>query len=422
MRRFSTNRSGRVLLSLALFLLVGAGLAVGGVYLWTEQQLRAARQALETDDFETAQRCLDRFLELRPNNADALFLAARTARRRGAEEIADQNLKACERQEGGSDRIVLERGMLAAQRGALTQVLERSLRARVDRNHPDSFLIMEAMARGYLHAKRLAETGPALNKLLERAPDHFQGHMWRAENHENSGEYVEALPDYEEAVRIRPGSNEARLHLANMLYRVGRQREAVGHFELLRQRDPNKQVLLGLAKCRYDAHQLDEARQLLDAALAQDPKYVRALVERGRIAFRLGDAVEAEEWLQKAIAESPHDRESHLMLYRYLAAQNKKEAADKVLARLDEIDRGTLRSLNLLMRIMEVPGDPEPRYQIGILMLQLGREDEGVNWLLTALIQDPNHGPSHAALADYFERKGQPELAAAHRPPQGSPY
>ncbi len=409
-----------MLFALGLWLLVGVGLAVGGVYLWADRQLRAARKALESDDLEAAQSYLDQCLGVRPNDPEALFLAARTARRLGAEEDAERYLKALEGQEEGSDRVKLERGLLKAQRGFLSDVHERSLRARVDRNHPDALLITEAMALGYLTAHRLGETGPALNKLLERAPNHFKGHMWRGENHENSGEYADALPDFEEAVRIRPDSNEARLHLANMLYRVGREREAVGHYQWLRQHEPNKQVLLGLAKCRYDGHRLDEAREPLDAALKEDPKYVRALVERARVAFQLGQAIEAEDLLRQAIKEAGYDREAHVMLYRYLAAQNKKQAAQECLARLDQIDRETLRSLDLMMRIMEVPNDPAPRYEMGVLMLRQGRDEQGIGWLHSALLQNQLHGPSHAALAEYFERTGRKDLAEEHRPQQSA--
>jgi Tfp pilus assembly protein PilF len=38
-----------------------------------------------------------------------------------------------------------------------------------------------------------------------------------------------------------------------------------------------------------------------------------------------------------------------------------------------------------------------------------------LHWLLTALKEDPGHALAHKALADYYERAGQPERAAMHR-------
>ncbi|HMC66914.1 MAG TPA: tetratricopeptide repeat protein, partial [Gemmataceae bacterium] len=232
---------------------------------------------------------------------------------------------------------------------------------------------------------------------------------------ENAAEYADALPDYEEAFKLRPDSNEARLRLANVLYRVGRVREAVGHFEWLRQQESNKQVLLGLAKCRYDLHQLDEARQLLEALLAENPSYVPALVERGRVAFRQGQVPKAENLLQRAVKIAPFDRESHVILHRFLDVQGKKAEAQKCLARINEIDVETLKSLDLMMQVMDTPDDPNPRYEMGKLLMRTGREEQGVHWLVAALLQDPRHFPSHAALADYYERTGQQDLAEQHR-------
>src|SRR5438552_2694356 len=78
-RRGSQRHSGRALLAVLLLLLLGLVLAGGGVYFWSEQQLRAAQQALANEDLDSAQYYLERCLKYRPNHSTALFLAARTA-------------------------------------------------------------------------------------------------------------------------------------------------------------------------------------------------------------------------------------------------------------------------------------------------------------------------------------------------------
>ena len=66
-------------------------------------------------------------------------------------------------------------------------------------------------------------------------------------------------------------------------------------------------------------------------------------------------------------------------------------------------------------RLAEQPLDPALHYEIGILFLQTGRAEVGERWLLSALTLDPEHKPSHAALADYYARIGNTALADEHR-------
>ena len=47
--------------------------------------------------------------------------------------------------------------------------------------------------------------------------------------------------------------------------------------------------------------------------------------------------------------------------------------------------------------------------------LRNGQEPEGFAWLTEILRAAPKHAQAHAALADHFERAGQPRRAALHR-------
>jgi hypothetical protein len=61
------------------------------------------------------------------------------------------------------------------------------------------------------------------------------------------------------------------------------------------------------------------------------------------------------------------------------------------------------------------PADPALRCEAGLIALRLGRAEEGLLWWTRALIEDLNHRPTHRALADCYERAGQPDLARRHR-------
>ena len=60
--------------------------------------------------------------------------------------------------------------------------------------------------------------------------------------------------------------------------------------------------------------------------------------------------------------------------------------------------------------------NPAPAYELGKLNLELGNDDVALYWLnKVALVRDPNHKPTHALLADYYEKKGDKKEAEMQR-------
>jgi tetratricopeptide (TPR) repeat protein len=395
-------------------LLAGIGLAAGLV-LWPAYHYHAAQQALERRDLEAAQHHLEACLRVWPRSASIHFLAARTARRRDALAEARRHLTTCQQLEGVTPTRSLEWKLLRTQEGELDR-FESDLQALVEQHHPDQVLILEALARGYQTALRLPEFLTTVDLLLALQPDHFQAHFWRGQVADSLGRPEDALASFQKAVDLEPRAEEARLRLAVTLERLGHPREARAHYDYLRQRQPdNPEVLLGLARCRREAHELEEARQLVDEMLKVHPAQVAALVERGRLAFYLESPDAAEVWLQRAVTQGPHDRDAHRLLLVYLEAQGKTDAARQCRAALQQIEGDIARSATLMLQVMDTPHDAALRSEVGILLLRLGQEEEGLHWLATALQEDPGHRPTHNALAEYYERTGQPERAARHR-------
>jgi tetratricopeptide (TPR) repeat protein len=388
---------------------------VAALVLWRTYHYQAAQSALKEGDLESAQHHLEACLRAWPWSASVQFQAARTARRRDALPEARHHLTACQKLEGTTPANALEGKLLRTQEGELDH-FEKDLQALVSQRHPDRVLILEALARGYQTALRLPDFLHCVDLLLELQPDHFQAHFWRGQAAESLGRPEDALASFQKAVEINPRAEDARLRLAITLQRLGHSREAQAHFAYLRERRPdNPEIVLGLAQCCRDAHELEAARQLLDGLLKQHPDYVPAVVERGRVAFHLESTPVAEVWLQRAVTAGPHDREAHRLLLVYLEAQGKTDAAAQCRVTLQQIEGDIARSNSLMLQVMDAPHDAALRSEIGILFLRLGQEAEGLHWLATALEEDPGHAPTHQALADYYERTGQPARAALHR-------
>jgi tetratricopeptide (TPR) repeat protein len=412
-----------------------------------------------------------------PSNAEAAqeqLKAARAARRAGNWAEAERCLKECERLKGPAQAVALEHKLLAAQRGDLAGVA-KELVAAVRKDHPDAVLILEALAQGYHEVCRPFEEYRTLEEWRRRKPDDPQvlyrlGRVieQRARVHNknwNIGPDARPLECYRRAVKADPKYDAARLSLAEGLLEQNHADEALEHFKRLRERRPTDPApVLGLARCEILLGRTEEGTKLLDRLLADYPRDAQALAERGKVALQEGQAAKAEGLLRRALAQAPSDSQATFSLHQCLLLAGKREEAAATLARYESLqtyrerlnnclkvadrgpqdlasrpeagmillppgeeaaDRGRLAGSEgavrhyLLPFVEEAadrgPQDPAPRAEAGMILLRLGEEKEGLRWLRSALRVDPKHKPTHRALADYYQRKGDKERAEKHR-------
>src|SRR5439155_10118917 len=139
--------------------------------------------------------------------------------------------------------------------------------------------------------------------------------------------------------------------VADALYQQGHIDKATLHYEqLLRQAPHDVGAVLGLARCRHDSAQLNDACKLLDALLTEEPDQCAALLERGRLALRLNDPAAAESWLRRACDVAPLDSEANLVLQHCLDVQGRPDEAVRERGRQSERLQAKLR-----LRLREHP-------------------------------------------------------------------
>lgn len=408
-------RARRVLLVLAGLALVGLAGSFPALYVRSRQHFRAAEQALQRNELRLARHHFGRSLSLWARNARASLRAAQAARRQDAHAEAERLLTECERRHGATPATELEWLLLGVQQGDYAGH-ETFLQSAADQEHPDALLILEALAKGYMNTYRWSSMVGSLDRMLERQPGHLPALVLRGKGWEGLRRLDNARKDYERALALSPEAGEARLGLAEILTRLGYIRDALHHYEVLRQQQPeNSAMLLGLARCWFDAAELEQAQQLLDTLVAGQPDDVAGLVEAGRLALRRGRPAEAVEKLQRATTLAPWHREAHQLLLRCLETLGRSAEAQQCQERLRALAAADVHLARLGLRYRQAPRDPAIRHELGRWCLQNGQEQAGVRWLCTGLLADPHHTPCHAALADYFERTGQPRRAAEHR-------
>ncbi len=419
LRSPALHRSWRRWLVRLLGLALVAGLVGAGGWFWQRQRVRQTWQqiqsALERHDLHDASALLDRYLQLQPDDSTGWLLAGRTARRLGRGADAEKFLERCQQLGGVTAATELEWDLLRVQQGKL-EGIDARLRMTVGPDHPAALMVLEALARGYLKRERLQDAFQACELWLDREPEHPRPAQWRGWILERLNQLDKALLDYQRAVKHAPDDPEARLALGNLLVKMRKPAEAAEHFEHILQRSQgNHEALLGLAACRIGGGQPAQAIPLLDRVLAEQPESSVGLMLRGRAALEQGAFAEAEPWLRRAAAADPSAAEALHGLVQCLRAQDKQAEADQWSARVDQLLADLRRLDELIRAIGRQPTDARPRHEAGVIALRIGRPQEGLGWLEDALRAQGDHRPSHAVLADYYQKKGEQARAEFHR-------
>lgn len=407
---------GKALVLAVLLSALGAGGYYGLRYLEVERHRRAAEEASARYDFEEAQEHLAVCLRLRPRSAALHLQMARAARRAGDYDRAAAHLTKCQQLEGTTHENALEWAMLKAQWGEVGKV-EAVLQAEVERGSPQAPLVLEALAEGYVYTYRLDGATHCVEELLRREPDNVQALLLRARLSQTAGNDPRAEADYRRALKAQPEHVTARVRLGELLLRRNRPAEALAQYEYLRQGPGANRadVLLGLARGLREVGKVDASRQALDELVTRYPHDGHGLVERGKLALETESPTAAEAWLRRALADYPFDAQANFLLARSLRGQGRDAEAQRYDDAHKRIEDDLKRLEAAFKRVSQAPHDPEPRLEAGRICLRNGQEKEGERWLLSALEHDPDHGPTRAALADYYERSGKPDLAAAYR-------
>jgi tetratricopeptide (TPR) repeat protein len=418
MRWFNYKRAFLVL-ALGLALLAGGWYA--RVHYWLPRKsLGEAELALKQREFERARLELEKCLLAWPKDPRVYFLLARTARRAGDLDQAERHLRQCEQLQGGrSDPRLgdtrLEKVLILAQRGEIAEA-ERFLRRRIQEGHPDRLLILETLSWEFMGRNRLSEALSLLNLWLEEQPDDYEALVRRGWVEEHMFDMDKAADDYRKALALRPERDNVRQRLTEVLLARNRTTDALAEAEeLLRRQPDNPEANYCYARCLRLLGRTQAAEQLLDRLLAGQPRHAKALGMRAELAIEAGRDQEASKLLARAVELDPSDQSLKYTLLLCLNRLGRTKEAKSVEAKMAESAAEIKRMDKLVREVNQKPNDPALRYEAGMIFLRNGFTQDGLHWLSTALDVDPNHRPTHQALADYFERTGDESRARPHR-------
>jgi tetratricopeptide (TPR) repeat protein len=396
---------------------------------WAWYHYWAGRSALDRYHGDEARGHLEECLRVWRGSIECHVLAARAARRAGDLKGAVDHLKEAQRLcNGTTEEITLETALLHAAAGDLDEC--EGFLNDFARRHPDRApLAWEALAQGYLHVYRVTDAMTVLKRWLDAKPDDVQAEAQLGDVYWQISLAPKAAEHYRRVVELDPERVECRKRLAVGLMDGGHYEEALQHLELARQRRPDDaDLLVHLAACYARVGRKRQARETLDAVLANDPDNGPALRTHGLIAYDEGNAAEAEKWLREAVRVGPGDYQANLTLAQALGLEGKEAESQDQQARAQKVKDRNERLNEITTREMSAkPHDPALQAELGRLQLELGYPDQAKSWLDSAAQLNPRLRAAHEGLADYYHQRGDEKQEAEERqkaeacPPPPSP-
>jgi tetratricopeptide (TPR) repeat protein len=368
-----------------------------------EQRLLSANLFLRRGLLTDALLDLREFLKIDPDNGPVTLLAAQTARRAAHYDESLYLLEKCQKLNMEPSLVRLEYNLNQIQMGEIGEKTLKDLQLYLDQDHPQVPFILEALTRCYLRMSRPNEAMDCLKVWLHRRPDDRSALTLQGNLHRKLHILDKAQEDYEHVLDVYPEYDEARQQLADMLLTEMRNpKEALPHYETLVQRSPDrKDFLLGLANCWKGIGETDKARTALDRLATEG--YQPAYCDRGCLALEEGQPAEAEIWLRKAAEDEPLDHRAVSALLEALRQQGKEEEARQL--KKKGFSHGVRVNTVITGGLRRTSHNADLRYEMGMNLLETGRDDDASDWFMMALADDPNHAPSHEALADYFSKR-----------------
>lgn len=402
---------------------------VGGLIGWkawddrrVEQEASTARRLVALGRFDEARPALRRWLDARPDSAEAVFLVARAALALGLAEEGFQGLERARALGYSPDGIDRERALALSRMGRHAEA-EPTLKVLAAKTRPPDPHIEEALARGYMATFQLRAAAEAIERWLQVAPEDPRPYLWRAQVGLRTNASVEQLVgDYETALALDSESREARLGLAQQRLDRLQLDEARRHFEELLKRVPDDpEAMLGLGRALDGLGQAEEAARLLERAAVLSPKSVQPLLEMARIALRRGRNIEALELLDRAIQLDESEPELHYQRSLALARLGRADEARAERERTTQLRAEHEQIGKILLDLNAHPDDVERKLDAARWLFAHNHPEEAIRWAQMILSAQPYHREANAMMGDYYDRVGDAGMANFYRLKLGSP-
>lgn len=353
--------------------------------------------------FEEAEKAFSQALEFAPTNFDVLY-----------------NLGLAASRAGHLDRAV--------------QVFEAALGQR--RDDVDCLL---GLAHAHAQQGRDDTAVALLVRAQQLAPERPEVLLLLAHTSEKLGFYGDTALAFDRYLKLRPNDDTARRERGFALARSGKVKEGLPDLHWYTQKNPNEAEGIYKLAIAEAIHDRSKAAVRLGQALSKDPKFLPARYARAALLYQEGRAAESVEDLKHVLERTPNDvraldltgqchllmeqpaeaakalgraaeiapKDSRVLLHyaQALRRLNRKEEADRMLARfkqagpdlenrrarsglfdylnLSPADQQSQSLVGLRRSVAASPGDFKLKVRLGRALLAAGQTDEALQLFRT---------------------------------------
>jgi protein O-mannosyl-transferase len=265
-------------------------------------------------------------------------------------------------------------------------------------HQPDDPMAHYNLGVALIEARRPMEAVPEFEQTLRLDPEHTGALDNLGMVLNDAGRWQEAMRYFERALQIEPGDAVAHNDLGAALITLGRANDALPHLTqaLTLQPDaPKSKVHLNLGRALMELGRTHEAVAHLEQAVEGDPADADAHYSLGVGLANVGRLAEAIPQLEAALSTRPDDAEIHDALGSALLRSGRPEQA-----------AGHYRRALAL-----APDYPEAHNNLGSALLALGRTDEAIEEFERALRLNPDHANARYNLASALLNADRPREA-----------
>lgn len=219
--------------------------------------------------------------------------------------------------------------------------------------------------------------------LTAYEPNWAKWHFSRGSAYTRKGQDEQAVPEYEEAVRINPEFFEARFTLGWTLLEMGRDAEGMAQLEeCLKLRPDSLEAHTRLANAYMRQRKVAQALPHYTAAVELDPNNAVVRTNYGVALLHIGQAERATEQFAEALRIDPNDATAHASLGTY------------------SLERGRVQTAieHFQQAIRSDPKWVEVRFRLGQALERAGRLKEAAAEYSEVLRLDPGHVPAQQRL------------------------
>ncbi len=253
-----------------------------------------------------------RYLNARPESAEAHALAAQLALEKGKLDLVTDELNRARTL--GYPKPELERlhAVTLARIGRYAEAEPILVRLYAGSSGPDP-VVDEALARLYLMTYRLGQAEDVIRRWIDDAPGDGRPYLWLTEiDRRMEVDNLESpARHYRQALARDPDLDAARLGLAETLRKLHHNGEAQPEFTQYLARHPDDPAaLVGAGRNAVALGDVALAARFLDRALTIAPDDVSVLKGRASLEMARGQPRDASAWLDRALKVDPYDTES----------------------------------------------------------------------------------------------------------------